>query len=777
MRPSRWIAPTRFPLPAGAAVYRCELHVNGRVIRAKVEEKDAARRIFREQKAAGRRAALVETERENIFTLSLGNVQPEDVIVVRFAWFQMLDRVGDSLRLLVPTCLGVRYIPGKPLLRELSGRGTVDDTDEVPDASRITPPRIDALHPDAAYFSLEGRVSLADVESGSVSSPSHAIYVRESDGAARVELSGRAAVPDRDLVLAWREPKARQLAPQGWRWTEGDATYALVQLRAPEGVPVVDGFSQDIYFLIDRSGSMVGAKWQRTCEALRAFVGLLGAADRVWITLFESGYQDFAEAPMPAPEVLADRGFQQMEALGTGGGTELRPAAIHVVQQIAHHSAGRHTSVVLITDGQVGNDAQILQTFRQVPQVRVHTFGIDTAVNDAFLRSLARQQRGGCWLQTPDDDIAGTIAALGDRLRRPVLTSLSVGSAWEAGRGTLPDLHAQEIVAVPLRGGAAHALEITGRTPDGSEHRFSVELNAGGSAAVKLLWAKERIDFLLATQRQPEAIALAKQHNLICQGAAFIAWDEAEQVPIAAEEIVQPAMAPHFAALACAPPPESEHRVRQVDLKACEGHASAGPRAVYHMQPPESVPTHIAKLREGFAWANIRESTLTALEKFVRSGDHRVERQLEALSTTALLTGFWKKLSGPVLWERLMSSIRQALKASPATLLKWPIEVPFAQLLDTKRKLETAGMPKELVDELLAWVMESKSFDQDRWQKLEALVTSVDEQTFSTSAKTRRWWTFLEKTVGVDSKAYAVALRCLPRATDAAGSPSAQASA
>ena len=63
-----------FPLPAGAAVYRCELHVNGRVIRAKVEDKEAARRIYRQQKDAGRRTALVETERENLFTLSLGNV-------------------------------------------------------------------------------------------------------------------------------------------------------------------------------------------------------------------------------------------------------------------------------------------------------------------------------------------------------------------------------------------------------------------------------------------------------------------------------------------------------------------------------------------------------------------------------------------------------------------------------------------------------------------------------------------------------------------------------
>src|SRR6188768_1817321 len=70
-----------FPLPAGAAVYRCELHANGRVIRAKVEDRENAKRIFREQTADGRRAALVEMESENLFTLSLGNVQPADVLV------------------------------------------------------------------------------------------------------------------------------------------------------------------------------------------------------------------------------------------------------------------------------------------------------------------------------------------------------------------------------------------------------------------------------------------------------------------------------------------------------------------------------------------------------------------------------------------------------------------------------------------------------------------------------------------------------------------------
>src|SRR3989442_1676629 len=75
-----------FPLPAGAAVYRCEMHLDGRIIRARVEEREQARRLAREKKAAGHRTALVEMERDNLFTLSLGNVQPGDMIVIRFAY-------------------------------------------------------------------------------------------------------------------------------------------------------------------------------------------------------------------------------------------------------------------------------------------------------------------------------------------------------------------------------------------------------------------------------------------------------------------------------------------------------------------------------------------------------------------------------------------------------------------------------------------------------------------------------------------------------------------
>ena len=67
--------------------------------------------------------------------------------------------------------------------------------------------------------------------------------------------------------------------------------------------------------------------------------------------------------------------------------------------------------------------------------------------------------------------------------------------------------------------------------------------------ALRLLWARQRIDSLLAGGSSAEAISLAKEHNLICEGAAFIAWDELEKVPVSTREIYQPAMKPRFFAM------------------------------------------------------------------------------------------------------------------------------------------------------------------------------------------------------------------------------------
>src|SRR3712207_5036262 len=69
-----------FPLPHEAAVFDFELRAGGRVIRATVEELEAARRTYEEARGLGRLASLLEQKRLSLFSLDLANVKPGETV-------------------------------------------------------------------------------------------------------------------------------------------------------------------------------------------------------------------------------------------------------------------------------------------------------------------------------------------------------------------------------------------------------------------------------------------------------------------------------------------------------------------------------------------------------------------------------------------------------------------------------------------------------------------------------------------------------------------------
>lgn len=559
-----------FPLPSRAAVYRCEMIVNDRVIRARVEERETARRLAAVKKGEGRRTALVEMERGNLFTLSLGNVQPGDLVVIRLAYFEELDVWKDELALQIPFTPGVRYIPGEPLLRTNSGRGANDDTDQVPDASRITPPRIDQLHPDAARLSLTGRLDGRSVDLAAISSPSHPTAVRPCAGSLEIFLPAHAVVPDRDFILRWQRAQRPDLLFNAWFREEEGFTHALVELGAGDDPAAHDSEGADIYFLVDRSGSMAGQKWIKTAEALVAFCQAACPRSRIWVTFFESEFQDFAERPLERDVVLADCNFLAIANLGTGGGTELLPALRHVLAVRARYSSARRAHVVLITDGQVGNDDAILEEVAH-HDTPVHCFGIDTAVNEAFLRDLASRQRGTAVFLTPEDDLVRPIAILGSRLNRPILTQVLLEGDWELARGPLPDLHVgQTVFAAIRRAGPATDILVSGLNAQGLRQTIPLDCVSVPAPLPRLLWTKARINALLGKGENASAIALAKAANILCHGAAFIAWDEAENVAVARDEVYQPSVKLAGSELSCATPRGKTREVHFFESRVTE---------------------------------------------------------------------------------------------------------------------------------------------------------------------------------------------------------------
>jgi hypothetical protein len=211
------------------------------------------------------------------------------------------------------------------------------------------------MHPDAARFWLSGRLDGCDVELSSISSPTHPTAVRPGDTSLEILLPIDAAVPDRDFVLRWRRASRPDLQSMAWISSDREETYALIQLRAPDDVPT-DREGSDLYFLVDRSGSMAGEKWAKTADALNAFVKAITQHDRVWITFFESNYRDFRGKAPRVRRLAAATEFPIPCRTQNWWGAELLPALRHVPGIQQRYSASRRSHIILITDGQVANE-------------------------------------------------------------------------------------------------------------------------------------------------------------------------------------------------------------------------------------------------------------------------------------------------------------------------------------------------------------------------------------------------------------------------------------
>jgi Ca-activated chloride channel family protein len=111
-----------------------------RVIEGELDERGAARDTYQAAIAAGHRAALAEEDRAGVFTMTVGNLMPGDVVTIALTLSGPLPIDDGEVTWQFPLVVAPRYMPGAALPGEQAGLGIAHDTTATPDASRISPP-------------------------------------------------------------------------------------------------------------------------------------------------------------------------------------------------------------------------------------------------------------------------------------------------------------------------------------------------------------------------------------------------------------------------------------------------------------------------------------------------------------------------------------------------------------------------------------------------------------------------------------------------------------
>src|SRR5262249_32076770 len=163
-----------YPLPPGGAVDTLKMVVGDRVIVGDIKERQQARVIYEQARAAGQKAALTEQERPNIFTNSVANIGPGETVLVQIEYQEPVHQAGNDYSLRLRLVVAPRYNPA-PIVQSVdfrndgSGWGATT-SDPVPDRDRISPQVLDParsapVNPVSITVRLKAGFALGEVKS------------------------------------------------------------------------------------------------------------------------------------------------------------------------------------------------------------------------------------------------------------------------------------------------------------------------------------------------------------------------------------------------------------------------------------------------------------------------------------------------------------------------------------------------------------------------------------------------------------------------------------
>jgi Ca-activated chloride channel homolog len=554
-----------FPLPDRAGVTGMRMTADDRVVEAELRERGSARQAYERAVAAGQRASIAEEERPDVFTMRVGNILPGETVTVALTMVGPMPYEDGAATFRFPLVVAPRYIPGTPLPGESVGGGYAPDTDQTPDASRITPPVLLPGFPHPVRLSVDVGIDPAGLALGEVRSSLHTVStvdgrvtVRPGERANRdfvLRLSYAAEEISDSLVLvpdAGDAPGAGDRA--GDEGDEGEGTYQLTVLPpAGAGAPR----PRDVVLVLDRSGSMGGWKMVAARRAAARIVDTLTPADRFAVLTFD----DRIDRPDGLPSGLAPatdrhryRAVEHLARADARGGTELLAPmreALRLLTAAGAPTGGgeadRDRVLVLVTDGQVGNEDHILRELTPgLRAVRVHTVGIDQAVNAGFLGRLATVGGGRCELVESEDRLDAAMDQIHRRIGAPLVTRVSVAAAgFEPLAGTrTPDRMPDLFPGVPLvitgrhRGGPAGSMTITGTTRDGRAFTRTVQAVTREAPALAAAWARAHLrdleDRYVAHRYdrsdtreglEQRIVARSLRFGVLCRFTAYVAVD------------------------------------------------------------------------------------------------------------------------------------------------------------------------------------------------------------------------------------------------------------
>lgn len=528
-----------FPLSHQGALCRLVIRHGDRVIEGVVKEKAEARRTYEGARRQGRKAALVEQRRPNLFNLEVSDVEPGDLLTVELEVEERLQIDDGRFLLTVPMTFT---------------RRAVDPASAESDEARAVSPCYASAQRDAGGVREGWEVGLTLRASFGVALEwvrclSHGVERDEErleEGRVSLTLAGEGVLPDQDFVLEARA-RATGLIPLLRVGQGAEARpYFMLDLTPPKEVGDDRLIKREMIFVLDRSGSMGFGEGSAMSAARRGLKGCmrgLRAGDTFNVVAFDTVNEVFSGQPLTWNQNTLNYADAMLDTIESRGGTNILEAMMYALSLPA--DPDRMRIVVFMTDGAVYNERAILKQIEaSLGQARIHAFGIGDAPNRALIEGMARAGRGHFDFMAGGQDIEEVILRFQDRIAFPVLGDVSLcfepPIAEDVMPAPLPDLYAGQSLQIVGRLERSVPVEVTleATSPVGRQSwswSLSPERWEGFGRALGRQWARQRVARLEAAEVAGEAssaaireeiVGLGEYHHLVTPHTSLVAVED-----------------------------------------------------------------------------------------------------------------------------------------------------------------------------------------------------------------------------------------------------------
>src|SRR5262249_46311293 len=205
--------------------------------------------------------------------------------------------------------------------------------------------------------------------------------------------------------------------------------------------------------------------------------------------------------PLVATPANVQRGLNYLRAL-EGDGPTMMIEGIKAALDFPHDPE-RLRFVCFLTDGDIGNEADILRAVDQrIGESRIFSFGVGSAPNRYLLDGLAKLGRGAVAYLSLSDDGGQVMDDFFERISHPALTALQMDwgglEVAEVFPARLPDLFVGRPIVLTGRfqGRGAHTLRVLGRVGQKQIElpvTFDLDERALAGGALPSVWARMKI--------------------------------------------------------------------------------------------------------------------------------------------------------------------------------------------------------------------------------------------------------------------------------------------